>query len=363
MPVLNMTRPRAVGYLRLPAVGLLAMLAGWSSGDPGYADEPDVENHGLTELRATIQRSVPYIEDRGTWWIEKKKCVSCHRVGTMVWSLTAAQAHGFSVSEELAQWRDWTLDASLKTNQKGKLVGTGNLEGLAQLLQVPQPNRERVDDYATLTRLMVEGQQASGQWTAGGQLPFQKRPQAETNLVSTMWIAWALARVEKSQPTATSAGAGARTAIQQIREAEPGISTEWFVTRLLLAYELGEQAEIKRWRDALLSHQHDDGGWGWLVADSSDALATGMSLFALAGATPTSRPLRQTKGDSAATAKDGNPIQAARQFLVASQREDGTWPVKGTKAKKKDRVEETAVYWGTTWAVLGLLATLPDVER
>lgn len=30
----------------------------------------------------------------------------------------------------------------------------------------------------------------------------------------------------------------------------------------------------------------------------------------------------------------------------------------GTKEGKKDRPEETAEYWGTWWAVVGLLSTL-----
>ena len=56
---------------------------------------------------------------------------------------------------------------------------------------------------------------------------------------------------------------------------------------------------------------------------------------------------------------DDPSIRKAQRFLVKTQREDGAWAVKGTKANKKDRNQETAEYWGTTWAVLGLTESLP----
>ncbi|MFG0256000.1 MAG: hypothetical protein ACF787_13055, partial [Rhodopirellula sp. JB053] len=56
----------------------------------------------------------------------------------------------------------------------------------------------------------------------------------------------------------------------------------------------------------------------------------------------------------------GDPsIKHAQQFLVNTQGDDGSWTVQGTKANKKDHVQETAVYRGTTWAAIGLMATLP----
>ena len=63
-----------------------------------------------------------------------------------------------------------------------------------------------------------------------------------------------------------------------------------------------------------------------------------------------------------ATPQSEQAIQSAIKFLVETQRDDGSWAVKGTKEKKKTKVEETAVYWGTTWAAIALLETLPVVE-
>ena len=43
---------------------------------------------------------------------------------------------------------------------------------------------------------------------------------------------------------------------------------------------------------------------------------------------------------------------------MTTQRADGSWPVRGTKAKKRNSLEDTAVYWGTTWATLALVTSL-----
>ena len=101
----------------ISVIVLAATLAG--------AHDPDLPAED--EIRATIQRSIPYIEEKGVWWIETKKCVSCHRVGTMLWSLNAAQQKGFRVSDRLDEWLDWSLDTSLSKNDKGKIIGAGKI--------------------------------------------------------------------------------------------------------------------------------------------------------------------------------------------------------------------------------------------
>ena len=45
------------------------------------------------------------------------------------------------------------------------------------------------------------------------------------------------------------------------------------------------------------------------------------------------------------------------RFLAATQGQDGSWKVRSTKAKPKD--DSMSSYWGTAWAAIGLLRTLP----
>ncbi|MCA9020445.1 MAG: hypothetical protein KDA74_09905, partial [Planctomycetaceae bacterium] len=225
-----------------------------------------------TQIRETVQRSIPYIEEKGTWWIEQKKCVSCHRSGNMIWSLNAAKQHGFQVSDQLQEWTDWSTDKSLSKNDKGTIVGLGNKEGVAQILlssDRAKTTPEQTETRQKLAALLPDGQLPDGSWKAGGQLPFQKRPAPETNSVSTMWLALTLLR--EGQETGTPV---VEKAMQFIKASPPGKSTEWYAVRLLLAVQTKDSALRDQMVEQLRSLQKPDGGWGWMVADESDALGT-----------------------------------------------------------------------------------------
>ncbi len=156
-----------------------------------------------------------------------------------------------------------------------------------------------------------------------------------------MWNALAVADANASSDSYDKA-------MTSLAESIPGKSSEWYVAKLLLAVQADDTEEVAKRVSELRSQQRDDGGWGWLIGDESDALATGMSLYALR---------------ESGVARDDTAIMDATRFLVDSQQPDGSWKVRGTKENKKKRVEETASYWGTTWAVLGMLRVLPQVRK
>lgn len=307
------------------------------------AAAPDAEPPTIEQVRATIQSGVGYVEEKGQWWIEEKKCVACHRIGPMMWSLGAARTRGFAVSDRLDEWYDWAIAKSVTENDQQIVGDATNKEGLAQLLLARDliGGAERPDVYNAFVKAILTDIQADGSWKPGGQLPSQKRPAEETTDVSTMWLALALADYGSGDDRPD----GLDKAIKHVEASDPGTSTEWYVTRLLLAKRLADETAAAKMVETLRDQQQPDGGWGWIVGEASDALGTGMSLYAF---------LR------AGVDSDDPAIRRAKQFLIETQRDDGSWAVKGTKAKKKDAVEETAVYWGTAWAVIGLTASLPN---
>lgn len=339
---------------RRPLYAILLVLAfsQYLSADSPPADIPldnTLDNAGALagkqqeDLRSAIERSLPYIAEQGQWWIDEKDCMSCHRVSNMLWTLGQAKNAGFKLDADLDEVLSWSVDSTLAEDSEGVADVAKNKEGIAQLIVSSNPkvleNRELLSKFQ---QVLAELQSDTGRWKPDGQLPAQKRPKEETADVSTAWI---LLAIETAFPD-DSLSEVRRKASSAISERTSAVSIEWFAVRLLLAQTVGNDAERNRFRTELLERQHADGGWGWLAKDPSDALGTGLALYAL---TKTNR-----NAGSKATWRT-----KALEFLINSQQANGAWEVRGTKKAKQKQVEETSSYWGTTWATLGMLAALP----
>jgi len=332
------TRPR-----RIDLIALVTALLFVSFTSTLCADEKPPAASGL---RQSIELSLDFIEAEGVAWIGERECASCHRVGMMIWCQAEAAKRGFQIDRaDLQEHFDWSLEDLLSVDNKtGDLAVSRNLEGAVQLLLnrghfAKTPEREK--SYTTMIDEFLEKQAEDDLWQPGGQLPQQKRPLQETREVSAAWNTLGLLSIENPSPKVKET---VSRAVTQIEKSTQGESTEWFVTRVLLAGRLNKPEQLKLWKNRLQAIQKSDGGWGWIASEPSDALATGMALYAL-----------QSSGEPATAAS----ITAAQQYLIATQKEDGSWDVHGTKKNAREKIEETASYWGTTWATLGLLQTLP----
>lgn len=314
-----------------------------TAGEPSSVDP----RPSAADVRTAIERALPYVDAGGVEWIEQRECISCHRVGYMVWSQTLAARRGFDVDrDKLREWTDWSLDSLLEPPDEGpgKIVADTNLEGISQMILSVEPEyrAERNGTYQQLLEVLQSKQSDDGTWKPGGQLPAQKRPAPETRQVTTMWHAIALGELADNDPPAKAMREKAMTAVEP---ATSSISTEWYAARTLLAHQSNDADALKRFREQLIASQHADGGWGWIQTDPSDALATGQALYALS---------------QSGLASDHPAITAAWHYLITTQSDDGSWPVKGTKKKDKDNVVETATYWGAAWAVIGMVNSLPE---
>jgi rhamnogalacturonyl hydrolase YesR len=277
---------------------------------------------------SAVEQALPWLEEEGTWWIEEKKCVSCHHSAFFVWAKDLALEAGIAVDEPtLDEQREWVWTSMLTVKKaepdsggEDRVNGDLNVEGVSQLLLSPSMSHVPDETKAQLLEIVRNGRGESGSWKANGQLPRQKRPPAETEAVSTRWALAALGEAPDAGPD----------------DVKPAVSTEWYAIDSLLTDDVA----------TLVTRQNEDGGWSWKNGEESDPMATGQALFAL--------------GRSTDRSSFNNAMEKGRAFLTRTQDAKGFWVTKSTK----DRSESTRIsnFFGTAWAIIGLLESIRQGE-
>ena len=288
-------------------------------------------------LKQSIESAIPYIQQNAQVWIDKKKCVSCHQIPFGLWSTQVAKNAGHKIDEELFQKQSkWALeicDSNLNAKtMKRDGAGTDTIyQMLLSGIAVTEP--DTTDSLATLLTTL---QEPDGSFKPAGQLPSQKRPVLETTHVSTGWAAIMYNDIGSKQYQGA-----ADNALKYSMSDFRGDSTEWLAVKSILDHQQqhskSESAALAR----LLESQQDDGGWGWDHTNTSDAFATGVALYAI----------------SRCDGINQTVIEKAREFLIRTQSDDGNWIVPSTKKARNNKPGATSNYWGTCWAVIGLVST------
>ena len=362
----------------------------------------------VQQVRATIERSLPFIEKIGSDWMDNRNCNSCHVVAFQVWSHNSAAARGFDVDRnKLTEWTQWALaDAhsdrywfklrplaleALKVDgvddgilaKLQPLVGKTHtsetlfLEAMekalgkedferhkAQLIKrATLPNNGGGPD--TLAQLLLgrnstdEDKVTADSYEAVRALLLQwQNPDGSWNadgqLPALRWDG------EKEMNDATTmwsllaVGTGSSEALVRSRTraliylqtAEPGKTVQTLALRLIVAHDFGKPEQAETLCKELFDRQNADGGWSWWKDNkASDAFATGQALYALGR-----------------VGCDGSEpvVTKAWQFLIQTQGADGSWNVPQEAINTRERKLNVYTYWGAAWATIGMLRTLPD---
>jgi hypothetical protein len=379
----------------------------------GLAGEPAAEVlRSERPIRQAVERSLPFLEKEGMAWRKKWNCIACHHVPYLLWAYNEAAARGFVIDhKKLREWNAWSLafypsesswyklgerelrilKRSLPAAVVGRLEplldrGFSTREAFAAAVAKALPAEEMLryneavmlrgshyrsdggpfhdtqlllgrrsasgaEDaaFAALATYLAKHQEEDGSWTTVlTNLTNQRRSAREMQEAITMWTVLALNSSKKTDAVLTAAN---ERALSWLKEVRPGQTTESLVLLLLIRHKNGRRDQVKGLLDELLKRQNKDGGWSWLKDQASDALATGQSLYAL-GLTNT------LPGNHPAPHR-------ARGYLLKTQREDGSWLVPARQYSAKTDVnylkgaDAVYTYWGTGWATIGLLQSLP----
>ena len=330
---------------------LVALTAAPSAeGAPSDAPPP------LQQARRAVERGLAFVEKDALKWREERKCSTCHHGAMTVWVLSEARSQGYPVrAETLADQAKWArerlkdIDKPRDARPGWNMVSTPAVYLAMTALTVPGQDAVPADELGRIAGHLVRHQEPDGSWAWSIAAAFNRPPPVfESDEVVTLMAYLALGARVASGPDEKSAARKSREAAAAwLAKSGHGTGTQATALRLLRAVREGRPPkEIEAETGRLLGKQNGDGGWGQDNALPSDAFATGQALYFLS---------------LAGVGRDREEVRRGVSFLVGSQKEDGSWPMT-SRAHPGEKVFTNPVpitYFGSSWATLGLMRSLP----
>jgi hypothetical protein len=279
-----------------------------------------------------------------------------------LWALCEAERHGYSIdkkfvtnlAESLLGSRDKLLASKIYPNPadppdprpqgRGLNMGLPFLAVAAQSL--PTLEKAHKQSLNLILEEILKKQQSDGSWEFFATL--RRPPINESQTTDAAWIIMALDAATGSDKPETQRVA-LKKALAYLANAKRSDALQDNVFELLLATRAGKsRTDLRFIIDELYARQRTDGGWSQIETMPSDAFATGQVLYVLSLAGQTfERP----------------EIKRAVNFLVATQKPDGSWPMTsrstpdGSPGGAKDLAPITCA--ASSWATLALARIAP----
>ena len=332
----------------LQGVIAAVFMSGMACGQETGIDDP---------VRGTVERALGFLEKDAVLWKSQGKCATCHHGAMTVWTFNEAKQRGYPVKAELladlAKWSKVRFLGPDLEKPRGKEPGY-NVVSLAVIFlaltaeAVPHQESLAPEDLRRIAEYLPRYQEVNGSWEmaplwAGSPAP----PVMDSHETWTLFASLALSQFVTADPnTPSAARESLKKAAEWLSQTKPADTTQSAALRLLVEARGGTSSELPPMIDRLLRRQNADGGWGQVRNLPSDAYATGQALYALSLAGMT---------------RERREIQAAVRFLVDAQKADGSWPMtpRAHPGKKPAKNTVPIVYFGSAWATLGLLRTVP----
>lgn len=280
-----------------------------------WSDEPATKTPPHVAHDA-VERGLQIVQKAAANYPKHRNCFSCHHQTLPMLAMVNAREAKISIDSELlqaqAEFSHQSFRERIEPMKEGRGIGGMSMTvayGLWTLALVDWKPDETTEAMVTF---LLKNQKEDGRWV------FQtSRPPLEASYVTcTVLSAYYLQKfATESQREPADAAVSKAMSWLATAKIESGEDRAFLLWGLHL-FGAGHD-RIKAARERLLAAQRDDGGWAQLDEMESDAYATGQALFVL-----------QATGLSIA----GKSYQRGVEFLLKTQREDGSWFVK-TRSK------------------------------
>ena len=333
----------SIPWLRIATFGVAVVLA-----TTVRADEPPAAQR----TRQAIERGLAFLEADAVKWRAEHTCATCHHGTFTVLAFAEAKQCGFPVeADKFADSVKWTKDRLSKideprdTRSGWNMVNTAAIY-LALVAQfVPAQDIISPEELGRIRGHLVRHQEENGSW-AWSAAPANNRPPPffESDEVATLLAL--LTFPSEDDATNDELRGSRQKAIDWLAKADETDTTQAALLRLLCKKRLKPAVDVQPQIERFLNRQRSDGGFAQLADRASDAYATGQSLYVLSMlGVPHDRP----------------EIQRAVDFLVTTQRADGSWEMvrRGHEEFTPSENLVPITYFGSAWGTLGLMRSTP----
>lgn len=307
------------------------------------------------DTRATVNRALTFIQLDAVKWRQEKTCSTCHHGTMTMWVQLEAKTRGYEIEEnefqENVRWAKQRImeraDLPRDTRPGWNMVNTPAMYLSIMAQAVPQQSIVTDDDLSRISGHLLRHQEENGAWIwSSAPRKNAPPPYFESDEVATRLAVMALAaRSIGDGPDASAIRSSIARAEEWLKLQSLSNTTQAQVIRLWMRHQIGTTvSELQGDVDELKRLQNMNGGWSQVPDGESDAYATGqvLSVLSLVGLPST---------DLA--------IQDGIAFLVRTQQQDGSWPMKKRVHPGETPTENVIpiTYLGTSWATLGLIRT------
>jgi hypothetical protein len=335
---------------------------------PAHAGEPtSILGATTPQVQQTVDRATKYLQTESAAWLNTRKCAACHHVPMPLWALSEADRQGYAIdkkfvadtAESLLGSKDKLMASKIfpdpaappdpRPQGRGLNMGLPFLAVAAQSL--PALNEGQKQSLKLIAEEIVKKQQPDGSWEFFATL--RRPPINESQTTDAAWVIMALQGQTGPDEPKSQREALAK-AVAWLDKAKRSDLHQDKVLKALLGVRSGKPRKaLQTTIDELLSLQLADGGWSQTVPQlKSDAFATGQTLYVLS---------------LAGLSAERPEIKRGIDFLVATQKADGSWPMisrstpDGSPGNAKLLTPITCA--ASAWATLGLARLVPKEKN